>query len=44
MQQLLLSDVTYPIQEEKMKIKQFVTMDKLQKYFVWKPYFNHVLE
>ena len=33
-QQLLLSDPTNPIQEEKMKIKQFVTMDKLQKYFV----------
>ena len=29
-----MSDVTDPIQEEKMKIKQFVTMDKLQKYFV----------
>ena len=33
-QSLLLSDLTSPIQEEKMKIKQFVTMDKLQKYFV----------
>ena len=33
-QSLLLSDLTSPNQEEKMKIKQFVTMDKLQKYFV----------
>ena len=33
-QSLLLSDLTSPIQEEKMKIKQFVTMDKLHKNFV----------
>ena len=33
-QQLLLSVLTNPIQEEKMKIKQFVTMDKLHTYFL----------